>query len=133
MMMGIGNVTELTDADSAGINVLLLGFCQELRIHSVLTTQVINWARDCVRECDLARRLVHFAARQGIPPKHLEPRLVMLRDPRVTEFSLDALAGIGAAIRDNNFRLFIAGGQIHAMTRGLHVRGRPVAVCSSYG
>ncbi len=55
MMMGIGNLTEMTDADSAGINVLLLGFCQELRIESVLTTQVINWARTSVRECDLAR------------------------------------------------------------------------------
>ncbi len=30
MMMGIGNLTELTDVDSAGVNVLLLGFCQEL-------------------------------------------------------------------------------------------------------
>ena len=50
MLMGIGNLTELTDADSAGINVLLLGFCQELGIRSVLTTQVINWARTSVRE-----------------------------------------------------------------------------------
>ena len=62
MLMGIGNLTELTDADSAPINVLLLGFCQELGIRSVLTTQVINWARTSVRECDLARRLVHYAA-----------------------------------------------------------------------
>ena len=30
MLMGIGNLTELTDVDSAAINVLLLGFCQEL-------------------------------------------------------------------------------------------------------
>ena len=58
MMMGIGNLTELTDADSAAINVVLLGFCEELGIRSVLTTQVINWARSSVRECDLARRLV---------------------------------------------------------------------------
>ncbi|HWL73968.1 MAG TPA: DUF6513 domain-containing protein, partial [Burkholderiaceae bacterium] len=43
MMMGIGNLTELTDADSCAINVLLLGICQELGIRSVLTTQVINW------------------------------------------------------------------------------------------
>ena len=61
MMMGIGNLTELTDVDSAGVNVLLLGFCQELGIRSVLTTQVINWARTSVRECDLARRLMHHA------------------------------------------------------------------------
>ena len=61
MMMGVGNLTELTDADSAAINVLLLGFCQELGVRSVLTTQVINWCRSCVRELDLARRLVHYA------------------------------------------------------------------------
>ena len=45
LMMGVGNLTELTDADSAGINVLLMGFCQELGIRSVLTTAVINWAQ----------------------------------------------------------------------------------------
>ena len=45
MMMGIGNLTELTDVDSAGVNVLLLAICEELGIRSVLTTQVIHWAR----------------------------------------------------------------------------------------
>src|SRR5439155_24376833 len=54
MLMGVGNLTELTDADSAGVNVLLLGFCQELGVRSVLTTEVINWCRSCVRELDLA-------------------------------------------------------------------------------
>src|SRR5207302_6697102 len=43
LLMGVGNLTELTDVDSAGVNVVLLGFCQELEIRSVLTTQVINW------------------------------------------------------------------------------------------
>ena len=32
MMMGVGNLTELTDVDSAGVNVMLLGFCQEVGI-----------------------------------------------------------------------------------------------------
>ena len=91
MMMGIGNLTELTDADSAGVNVVLLGFCQELGIRSVLTTQVINWARSSVRECDLARRLVYHSVRHRVLPKHLEPRLVMLRDPAVTEVPADEL------------------------------------------
>ena len=86
MMMGIGNLTELTDADSAAINVLLLGFCQELGIRSVLTTQVINWARTSVRECDLARRLVYYAERQRTLPKRIEPRLVMLRDCEVPRY-----------------------------------------------
>ncbi|MEX0642369.1 MAG: DUF6513 domain-containing protein, partial [Pirellulales bacterium] len=72
MMMGIGNLTELTDVDSAGVNAVLLGFCEELGIRSVLTTQVINWARSSVRECDLARRLVYHSVRQRVLPKHLE-------------------------------------------------------------
>ncbi|MCG8649396.1 MAG: DUF6513 domain-containing protein, partial [Pirellulales bacterium] len=78
MMMGIGNLTELTDVDSAGINVMLLGICQELEIRSVLTTQVINWARSSVRECDLARRLVHYSVKHQVPPKRLSDQLVML-------------------------------------------------------
>ena len=81
MMMGIGNLTELTDVDSAGVN-LFLGFCQELGIRSVLTTQVINWARTSVEECDLARRLMHHAVNQRVLPKHVEPGLLMLRDER---------------------------------------------------
>ena len=59
MMMGVGNLTELTDADSAGLNVLLLGFCQELGIRSVLTTEVVNWCRSSVRELDLAAGWLH--------------------------------------------------------------------------
>jgi len=124
MLMGIGNLTELTDADSAGINVLLLGFCQELGIRSVLTTQVINWARTSVRECNLARRLVHYAVRQRIPPKHLEDRLVTLRDPKVHEFGPESLARLAAQIKDNNYRVFAEGGQLHFVGAGLHIADR---------
>src|SRR5262249_43404139 len=73
MMMGIGNLTELTDVDSAGINVVLLAICQELGVRSVLTTEVINWCRSSVREVDLARRLVHYACTRRVLPKHIEP------------------------------------------------------------
>src|SRR6185312_3499694 len=83
MLMGVGNLTELTDADSAGLNVLLLGFCQEVGVRSVLTTAVINWCRSCVRELDLARRLVYYACRERVLPKRLEPDLVLLRDPKL--------------------------------------------------
>ncbi|QDV22828.1 DUF6513 domain-containing protein [Aureliella helgolandensis] len=121
MMMGIGNVTELTDADSAPINVLLLGICQELNIQSVLTTQVINWARSSVRECDLARRMMHYAVEHRIPPKHLEPQLVTLRDTRVTEFDNEILDSLARTIRDRNIRIFTRQSEIHAVSAGVHV------------
>jgi dihydropteroate synthase len=115
IMMGIGNLTELTDVDSAGVNTILAGFCAELQIHSVLTTAVINWARSSVRELDLARRLVHHAVTQRTLPKHLEPRLVALRDPRVVEFGLENLVELQRGIRDPNWRIFAENGMIHAI------------------
>ncbi len=118
MLMGVGNLTELTDVDSAGVNTLLLGFCQELGIHSVLTTQVIPWCRTAVRECDLARRLVRHAVTQRTLPKHVEPRLVTLRDPKTAEPPLAELDRLAAAIRDRNFRLFAAEGALHAVAAG---------------
>ena len=49
MFMGIGNLTELTEADTTGVTALLIGFCQELGIRNVLTTEVIDWARGAVQ------------------------------------------------------------------------------------
>ncbi len=123
MMMGIGNLTELTDVDSSGVNTLLLAVCQELGIRSVLTTQVISWARTSVRECDLARRLVYHAVTHRTLPKHLEPRLVLLRDATTLQRTEDEVNELASLIRDRNFRVFLAGDQIHVLNRDLHVSG----------
>ena len=123
MFMGIGNLTELTDADSAAMNVLLLGFCQELGIRGVLTTQVINWARTSVKECDLGRRLVHYAVATQNLPKHAEPRLVMLRDPKRFEYGETALAQLAASIKDDNYRVLVERGLIHILSAGKHLTG----------
>jgi len=40
MMLGVGNITELTHADTIGMNALLLGICSELNINSILATEV---------------------------------------------------------------------------------------------
>ena len=121
IMMGIGNLTELTDVDSAGVNVLLLGFCEELGIRSVLTTEVINWSRTSVKECDLARRLVHYAVQHRTPPKHLEPALVLLRDAKPTEYEPEFFAQLAGLLKDKNYRLFAEQAAIHVVSAGLHL------------
>lgn len=123
MMMGIGNLTELTDVDSAGVNVLLLGFCEEQTIHSVLTTQVINWCRSSVQELVLARKLVHYAVSSRLPPKRMEPNLVLLRDPRVHEHGEAGLEMLARRIKDRNFRIFAERGQIHVINNAMHLQG----------
>ena len=124
MMMGIGNLTELTDVDSSGLNTLLLGFCQEMGIRSVLTTEVIHWAASSVKECDLARRLVHHAVTHQTLPKHVEPGLVTLRSGKPQAHGEEALQQLAVAIRDPNFRLFAERGAIHLVGRGLHLSSR---------
>ena len=83
--MGIGNLTELTAADSTGVNALLIAVCQELGIRAVLTTEVIPWARGAVREVDVARRLMHYAVTQRTIPKGVDDRLVTVKDPAVLD------------------------------------------------
>jgi len=124
MMLGIVNVSELTDVDSAGVNVVLLGFCQELGIRSVLTSEVIHWAASSVRECDLGRRLVHHAVTRRTLPKHVEPGLVVLRSGKPQVHGDDLLDRLAADIRDPNFRLFAERGAIHLVGAGLHLADR---------
>lgn len=121
MMMGIGNLTELTDVDSAGVNVLLLGICEELGIRCVLTTEVINWARTSVAECDVARRLVHFAIASSCPPKRVDDRLVMLRDDKLYPLGSQAINDLAETLKDNNYRLFAEDGLLKLLAAGINI------------
>ena len=123
MLMGIGNLTELTDVDSAGVNTLLVGFCQELGVGSVLTTAVINWARSSVVEVDLARRLSYHAVTCKTLPKRVEPRLVVLRDDPIHRFGPEALAELASRVKDPNWRIFAEGGQIYAFNNAHYLVG----------
>ncbi len=123
MLMGIGNLTELTDVDSAGINLLLAALCQEWSIKSVLTTQVINWARTSVREFDVARRLARYAQAHQSPPKHIDSRLIMLRDPDVLSYNDQQLAELARQVKDHNYRIFVADGQLVILGGGQIFRG----------
>lgn len=123
IMMGIGNITELTDVDSAGVNLLLLAFCQEFAIGSVLTTQVINWARSSVKECEIARRMVYHSLAERVPPKRLSDELVMLRDPKLRPHAAEAIESLAAGVRDNNYRIIAQNETIHLISAGLHLQG----------
>ena len=61
ILMGTGNLTELTDADSQGVTAILLGICSELQIRDVLVVQVSPHTRRTIQEhdarCDLLRRV----------------------------------------------------------------------------
>lgn len=124
MMMGVGNLTEMTEVDSAGVNVLLAAICQELCAYSVLTTEVINWARSSVKEFDLARRLVRHAVENQTVPKHVNDSLVMLRDPKGPSLTNDTALDLAASVKDPNYRILVEAGEIHVINRDGHWQGR---------
>jgi len=105
MLMGAGNLTELTEADSTGVNAVLLGVMSELGIGYVLTTEVVAWARGSVRELDCGRRMMHHAASRGTLPKGFDDRLVTTRDARLTRPTEPELREMHARLTDRNFRI----------------------------
>jgi dihydropteroate synthase-like protein len=126
MLMGIGNLTELTAADSTGVNALLMAICQELRIRSVLTTEVIPWARGAVRELDVARRLMHYAVTKHTIPKGVDDRLVTVKDPVVLSYSEEELRALQANLTDPNFRIFADRDAITVFNNRQFVRGTDI-------
>ncbi|HVZ23243.1 MAG TPA: hypothetical protein VG871_19355, partial [Vicinamibacterales bacterium] len=126
MLMGVGNLTELTAADSTGVNALLAAVCQELRIHAVLTTEVIPWARGAVRELDVARRLMHYAVVRRTIPKGIDDRLVTVKDPDPLTYSPDELRALQASLTDPNFRIFADREAITVLNNRVFVRGTDV-------
>jgi dihydropteroate synthase len=123
MLMGIGNLTELTAADTTGVNALLIAVCQELGIRAVLTTEVIPWARGAVREIDIARRLMHHAVTHRTIPKGVDDRLVTIKDPAVLTYSQEELRALQAEITDPNYRIFADPEGITVFNNERFVRG----------
>jgi dihydropteroate synthase-like protein len=125
-MMGIGNITELTSADTTGMHALLLAICQETGVRAVLTTEVIPWAHGAVREIDIARRLMYHAVRHRTLPKNVDDRLVTVKDPEILEYDEAELRRLHAAVTDPNFRIFTDRSTITVFNDEIFVRGTDI-------
>jgi len=85
LLLGIGNITELLDADTVGANAVLAGIASELGASILLTTEVSDKARGCVRELSIASRMMFLAKTRRSPPKDLGLDLLLLKDKRFRE------------------------------------------------
>lgn len=123
ILMGIGNLTELTDADSTGINALLAGVATELEIDYFLTTEVAFRAKGAVKELDLALKMMEHAKENNILPKNLAKDLVTIKDRDSEYYTRKELQDLFAKIKDRNYRIFIDGEQIYAFNAEQFVEG----------
>lgn len=123
ILMGVGNLTELTDVDSHGVNAVMAGIITELGIDYVLTTEVVSWARGAVRELDRARKLMFYAHSNRVLPKSLDDGLVALKSTPFDPYTEEELRAMQAKVRDRNLRIFADLERVYLFNRDLFVSG----------
>ena len=134
ILMGTGNLTELTDADSLGLTAALLGICSELRIQNVLIVQVSPHTRRTIEEHDAARRLMFRAREDESLPKSYGGGLLSLHDLNPHPLSAADIAAEAASIKDDNYRIQLSEDGVHIYNRhGHHAARDPFELFSKLG
>ncbi|OYT55974.1 MAG: hypothetical protein B6U77_00675 [Candidatus Hecatellales archaeon ex4484_218] len=88
VLFGAGNVTELIDADSVGINFLLALLAWEIGVNIIFTTQASNKTVGTIKEISTALKMVTLAKKRGISPKDLGLNLLVFKEKRRKDESL---------------------------------------------
>ncbi len=79
-LFGVGNVTELFDADSVGINALLAYIGMEVGASLLFTTEASSKTMGSIRELKIASYMAKGAEIRETPPKDLGLNLLVLKE-----------------------------------------------------
>lgn len=80
LLFGAGNITELSDADSIGINALLAFIAEELNCNLLFTTEASPKTAGSVKELRIASYLAKAAKLRNAPPKDAGLSLLALKE-----------------------------------------------------
>ena len=117
ILMGVGNLTELTDADTTGINAILFGIISELNINAVLVTSVSAHAVNAIAEADIARRINYRAKQDDRLPRGYSNGLLGLHDRKPFSYNATEIAEFAAQIKDPSFRIMVSEDGVHVYNR----------------
>ncbi len=85
LFFGAGNVSELIDADSVGVNAMLAGIAMELEAAILFTPEFSDKARGSVSELNTASKMMFLARERGSAPKDLGVDMLVLKEKRRRE------------------------------------------------
>ncbi len=138
MFFGVGNVTELMDVDSGGVNALLAGIGMELGVGILFTPEESGKTYGSVRELSVASKMMFLSKHRNSIPKDLGIDLVDFKDKHKRfDFVGDDIEGLEVVQQDSamrfvrdvkgSFRISVDydGGRIKAVH---FVKGRPDVV-----
>ena len=86
LFFGVGNVTELIDADSIGVHSILAGIAMELDASILFTPEFSHKAHDSVNELKTASIMMMLARERGSAPKDLGIDMLVIKEKRRREF-----------------------------------------------
>lgn len=98
LFFGVGNVTELLDTDSVGVNALLSGIAMELGASILFTPEESGKTLGSVQELSISSKMMFLAKNRGSIPKDLGINLIIYKDKRrgeviVEDFDVPIIEG----------------------------------------
>ena len=124
IFFGVGNVTELLDVDSVGVNALLAGISMELGASILFTPEESGKTVGSVKELAVSSKMMFLSKMRGSIPKDLGINLLVFKDKRrgeVIQEQIDVPETEGVAdyklTQDpaGSFKINIADGRIMAV------------------
>lgn len=88
LFFGIGNVTELVDADSIGVHSILASIAMELDASILFTPEFSHKAHDSVKELKTASIMMMLSRDRKSAPKDLGVDMLVIKEKRRREFGL---------------------------------------------
>ena len=129
IFIGIGNVTELVDADSAGTTMASLAIASELGAKAALVVSVSPHCRRAVAEADKAWRILAAAKKAKRLAVGIDQSLISLHDKAPSVQSPEWLKQMAKAVRDPNFRIFVGEDGIYIFNnKGIKKADEPFAL-----
>ena len=119
IMMGTGNVTELTHADTTGITMTLMGIISELKINHILTTEVSTHCSSVIKENDLARRIILASSMNNTTPKHIDSGLLTTHEEDPFKYEFEEIKKLKKNVKDTNYRIMISDKGIHLFNKNI--------------
>jgi len=136
LFFGVGNVTELLDADTQGVNALLAALGAEVGASLLFTPEYSPKARGSISELRTAADMMQLAAKRMTPPKDLGIDLLVLKEKRrrFEEVMPDEFVEASVSHKyepdpKGSFRIFIADGKVvaeHAKVRIVGTNARDI-------
>ncbi len=121
IFMGTGNLTELTDSDSAGVNATLMGLASELSIDAVLVVQVSGHCKNSIKETDAARKIMYYSKKNKRLPFRIDNSLMAMSERKPTRKTKREINEIRDFIKDKNYRIFLTDKGVNILNSETHL------------